>query len=128
MYEVTSEKLNCPDGMPVLVARPRQPGSYPIVVLMHERYGLVRNTEELDRRCAADGYVACAPNFFCLHTDQAAITAGNSRYDMTDPESVTSLESVLALLETNRLGDLRKIAVAGFCRTGRHPLVFAARR
>ncbi len=29
-------------------------------------------------------------------------------------------------LETNRLGDLRKIAVAGFCQTGRHPLLFAA--
>jgi carboxymethylenebutenolidase len=128
MYEVTSDKLNCPDGMPVLVAQPQQPGSYPIVVLMHERYGLVRHTEDLARRCAADGYVACAPNFFFRHPDQAALTAGNSRYDMTDPESVTSLESVLAFLETNRLGDLRKIAVAGFCQTGRHPLVFAARR
>jgi len=128
MYEAKSEKLNCSDGMPVFVAQPRQPGSYPIVVLMHERYGLVRHTEDLARRCASDGYVACAPNCFFRHPDPTALTAGNSRYDMTDPESVTSLESVLALLESNRLGDLRKIAVAGFCQTGRHPLVFAARR
>src|SRR5579872_536761 len=110
MVEVLSEKVKCPDGMPMLVVQPRQSGNYPVVVLMHERYGLVRHTEDLARRCASDGYVACAPNFFFRHPDQAELTAGNSRYDMTDPESVTSLETVLAYLENNRLGDPKKIA------------------
>ncbi len=128
MAEIATEMVQCPDGMPMLVAQPRQPGNYPAVVLMHERYGLVRHTEDLARRCASDGFVACAPNFFFRHPDHAALTAGSSRYDMTDPESVVSLENVLAFLETNRLGDLHKIAVAGFCQTGRHPLLFAAAR
>jgi carboxymethylenebutenolidase len=128
MPELLTETFKCSDGMPVFVAQPRQPGSYPIVILMHERYGLVRHTEDLARRCAGDGFVACAPNFFFRHPDAPALTAGNSRYDMTDTESVTSLESVLGLLESKALGDLRKVAVAGFCQTGRHPLIFAAQR
>jgi carboxymethylenebutenolidase len=128
MQEVETDRLKCANGMPVFVARPRQPGTYPIIILMHERYGLVRHTEDLARRCAGDGYVACAPNFFFRHPDLAALTAGDSRYDMTDPESVMSLEAVLGLLESNRLGDVRKVAVAGFCQTGRHPLIFAAQR
>ena len=128
MQEVETQTLKGDGGMPVFLAQPKQPGSYPIVILMHERYGLVRHTEDLARRCAGDGYVACAPNFFFRHPDQAALTAGNSRYDMSDPESVTSLEAVLGLLESKRLGDVRKVAVAGFCQTGRHPLLFAAHR
>lgn len=126
--QVVSEKLKTPNGMPVYVAQPKTAGRYPAVILMHERYGLVQHTEDLARRCAEDGFVACAPNFFFRHPDQRALTAGDSRYDMTDPESVQLLSSALALLERERCADLDKVAVAGFCQTGRHPLVFAAER
>ncbi len=128
MHEITTEQLKCADGMPVYLAQPWQPGRYPVVVLMHERYGLVRHTQDLARRCAADGFVVAAPNFFFRHPDQATLTAGNSRYDMTDPESVDSLNAVLARLAENPYADLSKVAVGGFCQTGRHPLVFAAQR
>ena len=114
--------------MPVYVAQPKTAGRYPAVILMHERYGLVQHTEDLARRCAEDGFVVCAPNFFFRHPDQRALNAGDSRYDLTDPELVQLLSSALALLERERCADLDKIAVAGFCQTGRHPLVFAAER
>ena len=39
-------------------------------------------------RCARDGFAVLAPNFFFRHPDQATLNAGNSRYDITDPESV----------------------------------------
>jgi carboxymethylenebutenolidase len=128
MSDIITEQFKCPDGMPVYLAQPRQPGRYPVVVLMHERYGLVRHTQDLARRCAVDGFVVCAPNFFFRHPDQAVLTAGNSRYDMTDPESVTSLNLLLASLGDHPSADMSKIAVAGFCQTGRHPLIFAAER
>ena len=35
MHELLTETFKCSDGMPVFVAQPRQPGSYPIVILMH---------------------------------------------------------------------------------------------
>ena len=37
----TNENIECPGGMPAFLAYPKAAGRYPVVVLMHERYGLV---------------------------------------------------------------------------------------
>ncbi len=123
---VLTETIECPGGMPAFVARPSAAGRYPVVVLMHERYGLVQHTKDLAARCARDRLVVLAPDFFFKHPDQGALNVGNSRYDLSDPESVVLLKSALAALESNPTADMNRIAVAGYCQTGRHPLVFAA--
>jgi carboxymethylenebutenolidase len=125
-HSVASEELQCPGGMPAYLARPREPGRYPVVVLMHERYGLVAHARDLARRCAQDGFAVLAPNFFFRHPDQKLLNAGDSRYDMTDPEAVELLKSALAALAETRVADMSRIAVAGYCQTGRHPLALAA--
>ncbi len=84
----TNENIECPGGMPAFLAYPKAAGRYPVVVLMHERYGLVAHAKDLARRCAADGYVVLAPNFFFKHPDQKALNAGNERYDMTDSSRI----------------------------------------
>jgi len=124
--DLESQDIVCAGGMPAFLVRPRGSGPLPAVVLMHERYGLVSHTKDLARRCAADGYVVIAPNFFFRHPDQTALNAGDVRYDMTDPESVLYLKAVLAALQDRSFADMKKVAVAGYCQTGRHPLVFAA--
>jgi carboxymethylenebutenolidase len=112
--------------MPAFLAYPAGPGRHPAVVLMHERYGLVQHTKDLASRCAEDGFVALAPNFFFKHPDQKKLNAGNDRYDLTDPDSIVLLKSALAALGNTGFANMSKIAVAGYCQTGRHPLVFAA--
>jgi carboxymethylenebutenolidase len=121
-----SEMIECPGGMPAFLARPAAPGRYPVVVLMHERYGLVQHTRDLALRCAGDGFAVLAPDFFFQHPDRKALNAGDSRYDLTDPESVTLLKAALAALEKHNCADMGRVALAGYCQTGRHPLVFAA--
>jgi carboxymethylenebutenolidase len=123
---VTGEMLECPGGMPAFLAHPRAPNRYPAVILMHERYGLVQHAKDLALRCAADGFAVLAPNFFHRHPDQTALNAGDARYDMSDPEAIALLNAALAALETSAFADRNRIAVAGYCQTGRHPLVFAA--
>jgi carboxymethylenebutenolidase len=105
---------------------PQGAGSFPTIILMHERYGLVKHTRDLAMRCAREGYTALAPNFFFRHPDQAALDAGRVGYEFSDPESVELLKGALAALGNYKAADLTKIAVAGFCQTGRNPLVFAA--
>ncbi|HEY4264566.1 MAG TPA: dienelactone hydrolase family protein [Micropepsaceae bacterium] len=124
--DVSGEMIQCPGGMPGFLAHPVTPGRYPVVILMHERYGLVSHTKDLASRCARDGFTVLAPNFFARHPDSAALNAGAARYDMSDPESVSLLTSALAALENHPFADMSKIAIAGYCQTGRHPLVFAA--
>ena len=93
---------------------------------MHERYGLVQHTRDQAVRCARDGFLTIAPNFFFKHADQAALARGDSRYDLGDVESNSYLRAVLAMLAEHPQADMTRVAVAGYCQTGRHPLVFAA--
>ncbi len=92
---VTFEDITCENGMPAVLAYPAGGGSFPTVILMHERYGLVQHTRDQAMRCARDGYAVLAPNFFFRHPDQAALNAGKSRYDLTDPESVELIKVAL---------------------------------
>jgi len=123
---ITVQDIACDNAMPAVLAYPDGDGSFPTVILMHERYGLVRHTRDQAIRCARDGYAVLAPDFFFRHPDPAALNAGNARYDLTDPEAVELLHVALATLRKHQAADLSKIAVAGYCQTGRHPLVFAA--
>jgi carboxymethylenebutenolidase len=125
---VQTADITCPGGMPAFVARPAGGGRHPVVVLMHERYGLVTHTRDLAKKCAADGFFAMAPNFFYRHPDQTALNAGDSRYDMTDAEAVELIGAALAASAGDKGADMERVAVAGYCQTGRHPLVFAAER
>jgi len=124
--EIVTSDIVCDNGMPAFVARPASPGPHPVYVLMHERYGLVRHTRDLAMRCARDGFFAMAPDFFFRHPDRQALNAGTSRYDLTDPEAVDYLRAALATVGRDKAADPARIAVGGYCQTGRHPLVFAA--
>jgi carboxymethylenebutenolidase len=123
---VWSEDIVCPGGMPAFLAIPRAQGPFPSVILMHERYGLVAHTKDLARRSAADGFLTLAPDFFFRHPDRDSLNAGNSRYDLSDPEAVDLLHAALSVLKERPAADLGRVAISGYCQTGRHPLVFAA--
>src|SRR5262249_56341939 len=103
-------------------------GKVHVVVLMHERYGLVRNTHDLAERFARDGFACIAPDFFHKHPDQAALHRGDVGYDITDPEAVAYLEAAIAEVAALSQVDASRIVVKGVCQTGRHPLVLAAQR
>lgn len=125
---IKTEDVVCANGMPAVVAYPADgSGPLPVVVLMHERYGLVQHTKDQAARCARDGYVVIAPNFFFRHPDQEVLNKGDSRYDMTDPESNELMAMALATIAKNAKADMTRVAVAGYCQTGRHPLAYAAK-
>jgi carboxymethylenebutenolidase len=114
--------------MPAFVATPRSNAKAPVVIVMHERYGLVRHTRDLAERFAREGYLAIAPNLFFKHPDQDALHRGESGYDMSDGEAVACLTDAINALASMREADTGRIAVMGVCQTGRHPLLLAASR
>src|SRR5947209_4230245 len=91
--DVLTETITCENGMPAFLAQPSEAGIFPAIILMHERYGLVKHTCDLAVRCARDGFVVLAPNFFFKQPDQRKLNAGDARYDLSDPESVTYLKA-----------------------------------
>jgi len=126
MSMIETKEITCANGMEAFIAAPSSSTALPVVVLMHERYGLVQHTRDQAIRCARDGYFVIAPNFFFRHQDQTALHAGSSRYDMSDPEAVELMHVVLDTLKSDQRADLTRLAVAGYCQTGRHPLVIGA--
>jgi carboxymethylenebutenolidase len=123
--DLLCETTRAPSGMPMFFARPKTGGPAPVIVLMHERYGLGQHTRDLAQRCARDGYFAVAPNFFFRHPDQAKLNAGDSRYDLGDPEAIDLIGEAIAFAK-GRDADGGRVAVAGYCQTGRHPIAYAA--
>jgi carboxymethylenebutenolidase len=124
--DVSTDTITCDNGMPAYLAYPADGAAHPTIILMHERYGLVKHTKDQAVRAARDGFTVLAPNFFFKHPDQVKLNAGDGRYDMTDPESVVLIKAAVAALKKHRAADLNRLAVAGYCQTGRHPLLFAA--
>jgi carboxymethylenebutenolidase len=124
--QIETQETVCANGMPAFVAKPAGQGPFPVVILIHERYGLVPHTRDLAKKCASDGFLVVASNYFFKHPDQKALNAGDGRYPMTDAESIDYINASLEVAAKNSAADMSKIAVAGYCQTGRHPLVYAA--
>jgi carboxymethylenebutenolidase len=126
--EIVTKSVRCPGGLPAFLASPVVSGErrIPAIVLMHERYGLVKHTCDLAERFARDGFVCIAPDFFYRHPDQDALHRGDAGYTFTDREAIDYLDSAVAELAALPQVDPDRIAVKGVCQTGRHPLVLAA--
>lgn len=120
--------ITCAGGMPAFLAVPDGGGSVPSVIVIHERYGLVRHICEIAQRFAREGFVAIAPDLFFRHPDPEALHRGEAGYDLTDPESVAGLTAAIDALAGFPRADTKRIAAMGICQTGRHPLVLAASR
>ena len=114
MTSIETKEITCANGMPAFLARPKGNGPFPVYIFMHERYGLVEHTRDLARRCAKDGFFVLAPDFFFKHPDKQALNAGNSRYDMTDPEAIDYLNAALASLQSEPSADLARVAIGGY--------------
>lgn len=131
MSEIFTRTVRCAGGLPAFLAMPTVADSrtrIPAIVLMHERYGLVKHTCDLAARFARAGCACLAPDFFFKHPDQDALHRGDVGYPMKDDEAIAYLDAAVAELVALPHVDRGKIAVKGVCQTGRHPLVFAAER
>ena len=124
--QIETQEIVCRGDMPAFLAKPAGQGPYPVVILIHERYGLVPHTRDLAKKCASDGFLVVAANYFYKHPDQKGLNAGDERYDMTDAESIEYIDAAIEAASKNAAADMSRVAVAGYCQTGRHPLVYAA--
>ena len=125
---VETRMIVCERGMPAFMATPLGGSKTPLIVLMHERYGLVRHTRDLAERLAREGYACIAPDFFYRHPDQEALHRGDVGYALSDPEAIESIDGAVAHMRESDAADLERLAIIGVCQTGRYPLVYGAHR
>jgi carboxymethylenebutenolidase len=101
----------------------------PVVIHLHERYGIVQHTTDLGQKFVDAGYVTVVPDFFSRYTgDREALARGDDRCELNDDEVLRDLDAVIAYLRTVAEADMSKIAMSGVCQTGRQPILVAAKR
>lgn len=123
-----------PDGaMSVYVARPPDAGAgpYPLVVMIHEFWGLDEATIGKAELLAEDGYVVVAPDLMRGRTTRWLPSAIWQTIRTPDERVRADLDAVLAGvggLVPDGAVDAERLAVTGFCFGGRHALRYALER
>jgi len=108
---------------------PSGAGKKPVVIHLHERYGIVQHTTDLGQKFVDAGYITIVPDFFSRFTgDREALARGDDRCELNDDEVLLDLDVVMNHLRTVPEADLSKIAMSGVCQTGRQPILAAAKR
>jgi carboxymethylenebutenolidase len=111
------------------VGVPAGAGKKPVVIHMHERYGIVQHTTDLGQKFVDAGYVTIVPDFFSRFTgDRVALARGDDRCELNDEEVLFDLDAVMKHLQTIPEADLSKVAMSGVCQTGRQPILAGAKR
>jgi carboxymethylenebutenolidase len=104
-------------------------GKRPVIIHMHERYGIVQHTLDLGEKYVKAGYVTIVPDYFSRFTgDRDALARGDDRCELDDEQVLSDTDAVVAHLRTVLQADTSKIAMSGVCQTGRQPILVSAKR
>lgn len=107
------------------VARPEGTGPFPVVIMIHEFFGLNESIISKADGLAAEGYLVVAPDTFRGSTTNW-IPRAIYQVISTQPEQVNlDLDSVYAWLEAQPAVDSSQIAIVGFCYGGRTALGYS---
>ena len=111
-------------NMPAYISRPEKAsGPLPVVILVSEIFGVHEYIADTTRRFAKLGYLAIAPEFFTRAGDPnsfgtVAEIQSNIVAKTPDPQVLGDLKAAITWAGKNG-GDLKKVAVTGFCWGGR---------
>jgi len=125
--QVHSSMVRLGNGMSGFRALPRAKGKRPAVILLHERYGVVKHTKDLTLKLAQAGYVGFAPDLFYRFTgDKKTLERGEVRVELRDDEVLTDLGGSIDYLKKVPSVDSSRIGIIGVCQTGRQSVLLAA--
>jgi carboxymethylenebutenolidase len=98
----------------------------PVVIICHERYGVVRHTVELTERFAAAGFIAVAPDFYA---DMDLSGEHDRLPDISDAAAQRHLDAAVSHIHgLDAYVSGTRIAVIGICRTGSYGILADATR
>ena len=124
-------KVPVADGsIPAYRAMPAQGGPLPVVLVVHEAWGVHEHIKDLCRRLAKLGYFAIAPELWARQGNAAAAKDINeTRRIMSSvpaAQVMSDLDATEAYAKSTGKGDLTKLAVTGFCWGGWATWMYAA--
>ena len=123
-YEVMGFKV------PAYFAAPAGKTNLPVVLVVHEIFGVHEYIADTCRRFAQAGYLAIAPEFFARQGDpskygEMAKLMSEVVSKVPDAQVLSDLDGAIKWAGTNG-GDTARVAVTGFCWGGRITWLYAA--
>jgi len=117
------------ESIPVYEARPAAAGRHPVVIVIHEIFGLHEHQRDLARRFAREGYAALAPDLFAREGVAQMSDFGKVREvvgKIADRQLLQDLAAVAAFARQQAHARADRVGVTGFCFGGRIAWLFAA--
>ena len=116
--------------MPAYRARPAQGSGLPVVLVVHEIFGVHEYVKDVCRRLATEGYLAVAPDLYRRYGDVSALTSIDEVIDrvvrkVPDAEVLADLDAVPPWAASDG-GDAAQLGIVGFCWGGRIVWLYAA--
>ena len=135
--KTSSEGLSTGEGIydvegfsvPFFYALPAGKKDLPVVLVIHEAFGVHEYIADICRRFAKDGYLAIAPELFARQGDpskygEMAKLLSEVVSKVPDAQVLTDLDGAVKWAGENG-GNLKKVAITGFCWGGRITWLYA---
>jgi carboxymethylenebutenolidase len=128
--EAVSIPANDGFAMPAFVARPASGKAAPVIVVVHEIFGVHEWVRDICRRFAKAGYYAIAPDLFARHGDATRVTD----YKLLNATIVSRAPDVQVFADIDTAygwagkhgGNGKRRGITGFCWGGRIVWLYAA--
>lgn len=117
------------DSIPVYEARPAAAGRHPVIIVIHEIFGLHEHQRDVARRFAREGYVALAPDLFAREGVARLSDFGRVREavgKISDRQVLQDLAAVTAFARQRPYARADRVGATGFCWGGRITWLLAA--
>ncbi len=118
------------DTIPGYFARPAGGENFPTILVVQEIFGVHEHIKDVCRRLAKRGYLAVAPELFFRQGDASKMKDINEILEkivakVPDAQVMQDLDATVAWAEANK-GDVKRVAITGFCYGGRITWLYAA--
>jgi carboxymethylenebutenolidase len=117
--------ISAKDGIiPAYYAHPTKAGRYPVLLVIHEIFGVHEHIQDVCRRYAKAGYLAIAPELFVRQGDVTKYTEipdlfQNIVLKASDAQVNDDLDTTLTYARQHLSGDPQRAGAVGFCWGGR---------
>ena len=112
-------------------AMPRGKGKkLPVILVVHEIFGVHEHIKDVCRRLAKQGYLAIAPQLFARQGDVGQLSDMNAIREIVgkapDAEVLADLDAAWGWAKTTSAADPARLGITGFCWGGRIVWLYAA--
>ena len=116
-------------GYRALPLKPK--GKVPVILVVHEIFGVHEHIKDVCRRLAKEGYYAIAPELFARQGDVSKMTdfkeiVSKVVSKVPDAQVLSDLDAAVAFAKKDPHADTTKLSITGFCWGGRITWLYSA--